>query len=134
MMDAFNILQPQIGIAPACAALEINRAEIYRQRAPARHTLPPKPRVPSVLALSESERGILIDILDSERFVDVAPATILATLLDEGRYHGSVRTMYRVLAAAQQTGERRRQRRHPFYTKPELLATRPNEVWSSPIR
>src|ERR1019366_6475443 len=65
-----------------------------------------------------------------ERFADVAPATIFATLLDEGRYCGSIRTMYRLLAAHRQTGERRRQRVHPLYTKPELLATRPNEVWS----
>jgi putative transposase len=70
-------------------------------------------------------------VLDSERFADTAPATVFATLLDEGRYHGSVRTMYRLLAAQKyQAGERRRQRRHPVYTKPELLAIRPNEVWS----
>ena len=56
--------------------------------------------------------------------------TVYATLLDEGHYHGSVRTMYRLLAAQGQAGERRRQRRHPVYTKPELLAMRPNEVWS----
>jgi putative transposase len=51
-------------------------------------------------------------------------------LLDEGRYHGSVRTMYRLLAANDQTRERRNQRVHPVYSKPELLAVRPNEVWS----
>jgi hypothetical protein len=69
-------------------------------------------------------------ILDSERFADMAPASIYATLLDEGRYHGSVRTMYRVLAQEGQVGERRRQRVHPSYEKPELLATQPNEIWS----
>lgn len=129
-MDAFKLLQSTTGIASACATLGVNRAEIYRQRAPARHTMPPKPRARSTLALCETERRDLIEILDSERFVDVAPAAIYATLLDEGRYHGSVRTMYRVLESAQQTGERRRQRRHPLYTKPELLAVAPNEVWS----
>jgi len=72
----------------------------------------------------------LLGLLDSERFADVAPATVFATLLDEGRYHGSIRTMYRLLAAQHQTGERRRQRIHPLYAKPELLAIRPNEVWS----
>ena len=60
----------------------------------------------------------------------MAPAAIYATLLDEGRYHGSVRTMYRVLSTLDQTGERRRQRVHPVYEKPELLATEPNRVWS----
>ena len=72
----------------------------------------------------------MLGLLDSERFADVAPATVFATLLDEGRYHGSIRTMYRLLAAQHQTGERRRQRIHPLYAKPELLAIRPNEVWS----
>jgi putative transposase len=55
---------------------------------------------------------------------------VFATLLDEGRYLGSIRTMYRLLAAQSQIGERRRQRSHPAYAKPELLANRPNEVWS----
>jgi hypothetical protein len=82
------------------------------------------------LALSSSEQDLLLGILDNERFADVAPAAVFATLLDEGRYHGSIRTMYRLLAAQSQTGERRRQRIHPLYAKPELLAIRPNEVWS----
>jgi hypothetical protein len=129
-MNAFHSLQPTTGIASACVTLGINRAGLYRQRAQPRHTMPPKPRARSTLALCETERQDIIEILDCERFVDVAPATIYATLLDEGRYLGSVRTMYRVLKSAQQTGERRRQRRHPVYTKPELLAIRPNEVWS----
>ena len=129
-MDAYHGLQPSAGVASACATLGINRAGIYRQRAQPRHTMPPKPRARAALALCATERQVIIEILDSERFVDVAPATIYATLLDEGRYHGSVRTMYRVLKSAQQTGERRRQRQHPIYTQPELLAIRPNEVWS----
>ena len=129
-MNAFNNLQPTAGIASACVTLGINRAGIYRQRAPIRHTMPPKPRARSALALCATERQDIIEILDSERFVDVAPATIYATLLDESRYHGSVRTMYRVLKSAQQTGERRRQRKHPLYTKPEWLARQSNEVWS----
>ena len=73
---------------------------------------------------------MLLGLLGSERFLDMAPATVFATLLDEGRYYGSIRTMYRLLAAAKQTGERRRQRIHPVYAKPELLAIAPNEVWS----
>jgi putative transposase len=131
-MKAFHQLEPQIGIAAACAALQINRARIYRERARALPALPrakpPRPRPP--LALSDMERQELLQILDSERFADMAPASIYATLLDEGRYHGSVRTMYRVLAQEEQVGERRRQRVHPSYEKPELLATRPNEIWS----
>jgi transposase InsO family protein len=82
------------------------------------------------LAFSIAEQNYLLGVLDSERFADTAPATVYATLLDEGHYHGSVRTMYRLLAGQNQVGDRRRQRRHPVYTKPELLAVRPNEVWS----
>ena len=69
-------------------------------------------------------------MLHSERFVDHAPAEVYATLLDEGLYHCSPRTMYRVLAAAEEVRERRNQLRHPAYQKPELLATGPNQVWS----
>jgi transposase InsO family protein len=87
-------------------------------------------RPPPPLILSTAEQERLLGVLDSERFADTAPATIYATLLDEGHYYGSVRTMYRLLAAQNQAGDRRRQRRHPVYAKPELLALRPNEVWS----
>jgi transposase InsO family protein len=59
-----------------------------------------------------------------------APAAVHATLLDEGSYLGSVRTMYRLLAANASSADRRRQRSHPIYAKPELLATAPNQVWS----
>jgi putative transposase len=134
MTTAFNEVHPIIGVAPACAALAINRAEIYRDRErlvkigeirmPRSH----RPRPP--LALSEAERTTLLLILDSERFCDLAPAAVFATLLDEGVYHGSIRTMYRLLAQENQTGERRKQRIHAVYSKPELLAIQPNEVWS----
>jgi len=69
-------------------------------------------------------------VLHEPRFVDLAPAEVYATLLDEGRYLCSERTMYRVLAAHQEVRERRNQLRHPSYAAPELLARRPNELWS----
>ena len=71
-----------------------------------------------------------MDLLHSERFVDKAPAEVYATSLDEGKYLCSERTMYRILAEHGEVGERRNQLRHPVYAKPELLATRPNQVWS----
>jgi putative transposase len=133
-MAAFAELRPQIGIAPACVALSINRAGIYRarDRLARRHCamFPRKRRPRPPLALSEAERSVLLLILNSERFADLAPAAVFAILLDEGRYHGSVRTMYRLLAAEGLSGERRKQRAHAAYVKPELLAERPNEVWS----
>jgi putative transposase len=82
------------------------------------------------MALDALESQALLDALNSERFVDTAPAAVHATLLDEGRYLGSVRTMYRLLALNGGSGERRNQRIHPVYTKPELLALAPNQVWS----
>ena len=72
----------------------------------------------------------MLDLLRSPRFVDLAPAEIYATLLDEGSYHCSVSTMYRILHANSEVCARRKQLRHPAYTKPELLAVAPNEVWS----
>ena len=72
----------------------------------------------------------MLSVLHHERFVDQAPASVYATLLDEGRYLCSVPTMYRLLRAAGEVRERRRQATHPATVKPELLATRPNEVWS----
>lgn len=72
----------------------------------------------------------MLATLDSERFADKAPAQVHAILLDEGRYLCSERTMYRILAEHDQVRERRNQRRHPVYKKPELVATGPNQVWS----
>ena len=117
------------GISAACAALGVNRASYYRQQgakaAPQRRGGGDQPR-----ALSPSERQAVLDVLHSERFRDAAPAEVYATLLEEGSSMCSQRTMYRLLAATQEVRERRDQARHPSYHRPELLATRPNEVWS----
>jgi transposase InsO family protein len=94
---------------------------------------PPRPRTPRPhppLALDAQEQQSLLDALNSERFADTAPAAVHATLLGEGMYLGSVRTMYRLLAATGGCRERRNQLTHPAYTKPELLAKAPNQVWS----
>jgi putative transposase len=132
-MLAVAELAPHVGLRSACQAFALNRGFVYRDRARHRATASrriPKARPRPPLSLSIAEQDLLLGLLDSERFADVAPAAVFATLLDEGRYHGSIRTMYRLLAAQSQTGERRRQRIHPVYAKPELLAIRPNEVWS----
>jgi len=68
--------------------------------------------------------------LNSERFCDHAPAQVWATLLDEGTYLCSIATMYRLLRSRDQVRERRRVARLPSNAKPELMATRPNQVWS----
>ena len=128
-------LIPTTGEARACRALGTTRGELRRQRLRALRAAimgPPVPRPPrsSALAFSEAERQLVLDTLGSERFADTAPASVHATLLDEGCYLGSVRTMYRLLKAHSGCTERRNQRRHTAYAKPELLATSANQVWS----
>ena len=124
-------LAPVLGKRAACAALGRSRATYYRHH----RQSPPPPRPsrasrPQPRALNPTERNQVLDILHEERFVDQAPASIYATLLDEGRYVCSVATMYRVLRAAEEVHERRRQARHPATVKPELVAAGPNSVWS----
>jgi putative transposase len=123
-------LTPVIGTRPACRALGAAPATIYRRRNPPAPR-PPKPGPRPAWALSDAERATVLAELCSERFVDSAPAQVYASLLDEGRYLASERTMYRVLAAEHgRVRERRAQLAHPAYQAPELLAERPNEVWS----
>jgi putative transposase len=126
-MTAVEVASPTLGTAAACEALGLSRAGVYRRRQPAR---PPTPRPTPPRALDRVERQAVLETLDSERFLDRAPAQVHATLLDEGVYLCSPRTMYRVLAAAGEVKQRRDQVRRPYYAAPELLATRPNEVWS----
>jgi len=121
-------LAVEVGVAPACQALGVSRATFYRRQRPTPGHQQPR-RTPA-RALCESEREQVLDTLVSSRFVDRAPAEVVATLLDEGDYLCSERTMYRVLAANQPVRERRNQREHPQYAKPELVATAPNQTWS----
>jgi len=125
-MIAVTDATPTLGAAPACRVLGLSRASLYRGRRPAA-VARPRPTPPR--ALTVVERQGVLDLLHT-RFVDQAPAQMHATLLDEGTYLCSPRTMYRVLDAAHEIKERRDQVRRPHYTAPELLATRPNEVWS----
>jgi putative transposase len=131
-MDAVAELAPGRGvIAAACAAVGLAPATFHRRRRVARGppvALRPRPR--PARALTVNERQVVLDLLREERFVDQAPAEIYATLLDEGLYHCSIRTMYRILRENDEVRERRQQLRHPVYTKPELLAEGPNQVWS----
>ena len=132
MIAAFDTLRSGLAVSVACQALGVPRASIYRARGRRRSIVvrasTARPRPP--LALNETERKRVLAVLNSERFADMAPPAIYATLLDQGQYLASVRTMYRLLAAEGQSLERRCQRVHPVYAKPELLAVHPNEVWS----
>ncbi len=130
-MEVAISFSSDVGVKPACESLGINRAGFYRERAK-RYLELIKPKVPqaSPRALSKAERQKVLDLLHSERFVDKAPSAVYATLLDEGEYNCSIRTMYRILEENQEVRERRNQLRHPNYNKPELLATGTNQVWS----
>lgn len=126
-MRAIKSLAVDVGVMPACDALNFNRSRYYRHLQPA--TIPlPRPEPP--LKLSPPERHAVHQQLVSDRFIDQAPASVFASLLDEGTYLCSERTMYRILDEQQEVRERRNQLRHPSYSKPELLATAPNQVWS----
>ena len=127
-MQAAVTLSDSVGIAPACEALAISRATFYRHHKQKKTS--DRIRPVSHRALSETEQKLILDILHSERFVDISPAQVYATLLDENTYHCSIRTMYRILEAHGEIKERRNQLRHPNYKKPELLAVKPNQVWS----
>jgi putative transposase len=125
-MQTVTDLGPRLGIAPTCGALGLSRASYYRSLRP---KLEQRPRS-SPRSLSAAEHQAVIQVLHEPRFVDLAPAEIYAALLDEERYLCSARTMYRILDANQEIRERRNQLRRPHYAAPELLASRPNEVWS----
>ena len=126
-MTAAVDLAARVGVQAACTALAVKRPTYYRHRRPPRPRHP-RPRPP--LALSAGEEQTVLDVLHSERFVDVAPPEVYATLLDEQVYHCSARTMYRILDRHEELHERRRQLVRPTAVKPELLATAPNQVWS----
>jgi putative transposase len=153
-MASVTDLVPIIGVARACAVVGVARASFYRyERGHAEHVAAhpaPSPRhegaagerselsVPGASAadrghpraLSVAERAAVLDVLHAPRFQDAAPAAVYATLLDEGTYLASERTMYRLLATEGETRPRRDQLVHPSYARPELLATAPNRVWS----
>jgi putative transposase len=129
--DAISELAPVVGVREACRAVGEARARHYRRhrKSPA----PPRPErvaTPQPRALSEVERKEIRRVMNEEEHRDEAPATVYAKLLDEGVYLGSVSTIYRVLREHGEVGDRRRHATHPARVKPELVATRPNQVFS----
>lgn len=134
-MNLVTELAVQVGCQAACAALGLPRTSFYRSQAPVLASTPQAKAAPSVKApppraLAPAEKEQVLAILDSERFQDQAVREVYATLLDEGTYLCSWRTMYRVLDEKQEVRERRNVLVHPVYAKPELLATAPNRLWS----
>lgn len=130
MMKAAEELSTTVGTRLACDALGLAPATFYRHQQSIRSDRASPCVRSSPRALSAPERRVVLDELHSLRFVDQAPRQVYAALLDEGIYHCSVRTMYRILDQEDEVRERRNQLRHPEYKKPELLARGPNQVWS----
>jgi putative transposase len=151
-MELARGLAEKVGVSAVCKAMVLPRATYYRRLSVVgaaadsgngshateasggdgnvlgqAHPLPAR-RSPR--ALQKTDEHKVLAVLHSERFVDRSPGQVYATLLDEGSYLCSERTMYRILEKHQEVKERRNQRKHPEYQKPELLATGPNEVWS----
>jgi putative transposase len=126
-MQGVLFLVPLVGVVAACAALCMSRSRYYRAQKP---KAAPTPRPSPPRTLSDDERANVLATLDSDKYMDKAPAQVFAALLELGIYHCSIRTMYRILAANDQVRERRAQRQHPTYAKPQLVATAPNQVWT----
>jgi putative transposase len=130
---AITTLVPIVGTAAACLALGQARSSSW-YRTHRRSPAPPRPPRPAPRpqpgALGPAERQQVLDTLHQERFWDAAPASVYATLLDEGSYLASISTMYRLLRQQGETGDRRRHAIHPARVKPELVADRPNQCWS----
>ncbi|MCH7663741.1 MAG: IS3 family transposase [Chloroflexi bacterium] len=129
-MQAVQDASNAIDLKSACEALFVPRANFYRWQKKRHNPKSPPARPNPPLALGKNERQRVLDVLHSDRFVDKAPQEVYATLLDEGVYYCSIRTMYRYLAQEGEVRERRNQTRHANYKKPEQLATKPNELWS----
>ena len=129
MTAATEALAAHIAVTRACDALAFPRSSLYRARRPLVKK-EPSPRLTPARALRPAEKESVRALLNSERFCDCSPYQVYATLLDEGSYHCSISTMYRILRDQDEVHERRNQRQHPPYSKPELLATAPNQLWS----
>ena len=131
LINATETLAGSAGVTSACESMDVARSTFYHIRGQKQGAeAKPKSRSNQARKLDEKERQLVMNMLHCERFVDKSPAEIWATLLDEETYLCSERTMYRILDSEKEVKERRNQRKHPEYKKPELLAEAPNQVWS----
>ena len=125
-MTAAVELASDVGLKPACDALGVSRATLYRRQRPKLG----RPIRQHWRALSADERATVLQVLYDPRFADASPGQVYATVLEEGVHLASESTMYRILRGERAVRERRAVRRHPVYARPELVATGPNQLWS----
>ncbi|WP_460709102.1 DDE-type integrase/transposase/recombinase, partial [Myceligenerans halotolerans] len=128
--DTVDELLPHVGVVAACALVGRSRATHHRQANPKHGPARRRRRSQHPGELTAKEKAQVLAVLNSKEYADLAPAQVFTRELDAGRYWCSARTMYRILAAAGQAGERRRQATHPPKKVPELIARAPKEVWS----
>lgn len=128
-MTTVEQMSEVVPVRGACAAVNVPPSSYYRWKRPQQSAEKVDGRRPPLVLSADEEKSVLAD-LHSKRFMDLAPAEVHATLLEEGIYRCSLRTMYRVLDRHAEVRDRRNQLRHPVAAKPELLATAPNQVWS----
>lgn len=121
--------EKDVSLSALCDSLEISRATLYRRNKGNPQNTAGHSKKPHN-ALDAAQRQEILNLLHSERFVDSTPYQVFYTLLDEGKYISSIRTMYRVLFEAGESHDRRDLRHHRDAIKPELIATAPNQVWS----
>jgi putative transposase len=119
-----------ISARAACDALDVSRASLYRRHRPPAPAQLERVHAPSPRRLADVERQHILDTLHRPEFADQPPTEVYAALLGRGVYLASIRTMYRILAAAGETSERRNQRAPQTYAQPSLTATAPNQVWT----
>ena len=129
-MDAIETMDGAIPVLAACDALGVSRASMYRSTTPQHPAEPRGPRPPPPRKLSGPERQAVIDVVHEAEFIDQPPAEIVYALLSRGLYYASVRTFYRILNELGESHERRHQRTLVAHTKPSLVATAPNQVWT----
>lgn len=127
-MTALSTSTSLVPLSSLCAALNVPRSTVHRRRRP--RPLVRKPRPTPQRALTTTERTAVLEELHSDRFVDSAPAEVVYTLLAEGKYLASERTMYRILDDNEEVRERRAQLVHPEHQRPQLMAKAPKQAWS----
>lgn len=129
-MSLLKDLSPEVSVRSACHALGLSRATVYRiRRADPAAPIQPRSMPLPPRRLTDAQRAEVVDVLHSERFADQPPREIVSTLLSEGQYLCSVRTMYRILTSLGEGDERRAQRTLARYEAPFVRASAPNEVW-----
>jgi len=107
-----------------------SRATHHRALHPGPVMLGPWPKTHHPAELTAAERLTIIDLLNSPEYQDRSPMQVWVKELDLGRYHCAPRTMYRILAEYGLLKERRNHASHPPRVIPELVALKPDDVWS----